>query len=248
MTGIQMLSSPQPVIIIPCPDCGQALGLRLLPDEPSAAECRHCTRPIDYAHRVRSGIPSGLIVRLMEWAKRSPKITGVRIGSGHRSDPDDDPFVHAWKSIREETRFLLAALGCQVETEAAVVAEVFDLRQPHEWTDQAIAARRRPEIRSQHLFDDGVLFGRRFVGRRDSPPPAPTSFPLRCPPGLGRVRNAVTSRRASSGVRGSAKESDSIFRGGREKSNFSKMSWGSARQKNRPAGLPRRAAGDERGP
>jgi len=156
------------MILIVCPKCGLFLAFRLEADRRTAATCRSCRKPLDPGDLIRAGLPSGLIARLMEWGKRSSEIL-TDLGAGL----DDPQFIKAWKNLRTETRTLLEAWRRFVETEADVVAEVFDRKPAEAWTDQAIAEWRRQSRRQRDLSWYEYLIGSR-TGATSGVVPYPT--------------------------------------------------------------------------
>jgi hypothetical protein len=148
------------MILILCPKCDRCLGVRLDPDDETAAWCRSCRKPLNYEYLIRNGLPSGLIARLMEWAKKSTDlITGLGAGL------DDAQFVNAWKELRDETGTLLEAWRRFVETDADVLAEVFDLKPTASWSDEAISGWRRLHRRLRDLSWYGYVIGCRWDAR-----------------------------------------------------------------------------------
>ena len=166
---------------IACPSCLKPLVLRLLPDHDSSTWCRRCRRAIDPDNLFKSGIPSELLMRLKRWEKGSPKITGIGIDSGYGEDLDDDSFVRAWRAMREETNLLLADFRKYLETDADVVAEVFDLRPRDTWTDHEILRWRHEQQRLRLSFEYGCVSGRYYRGSGGTPPGGTDRLPIPFP-------------------------------------------------------------------
>jgi hypothetical protein len=144
------------MILILCPECAFALGVRLNAHRESAASCRACRTPLDYGYLIRSGLPSGLIARLMEWGARSTDIL-----TDHGTGLDDPQFVIAWKELRDFTRSLLQAWRRFLETDADDRTDVFDRAATEGWSDDSIAEWRRQQRRLGDLSWYGFLIGSR---------------------------------------------------------------------------------------
>jgi hypothetical protein len=169
---------------IPCPECAHPLGLRLHPAEGNTVWCRSCRSSVDYGHLIRSGIPSGLIVKLMEWAEQCPRITGVGYRGDYGPGLSDEHYVHAWREVHQATATLLAAMRWYVDAEAEVETKVFDRPGNHVWTDGDIIEWRKKQIRLRRISDYGGLFGRHYRDMGKQPAPLSEEIPIPYPAAL----------------------------------------------------------------
>jgi hypothetical protein len=148
------------MIGVSCPSCKAPLALRLLPDWYSWAECASCYHPIRTEFLANAGIPQPLIQGLDDWARRSPKLTGIGIDSDFGTGLDDERYLADWKALRDETRTLVAELRTYFEAQADVLIELFEGRS---WTDDEIVRWRRQKRRLKLIEEYGGLFGSHYV-------------------------------------------------------------------------------------
>lgn len=173
-----------------CASCREPLRLALFPSEGAAAWCQSCTQPADYGDLVRSGIPSGLIVRLMEWEREFPRLTGIGVGGDYGPGLDDPSYARAWRALFTESKSLLADVGWHVPVQSRAITEVFGSGSPDDATDEAIARWRRRTRRMELVDSYGWLFGMKQRDPAGTPAEPPAGI-LRSDEEAIRFRSAV---------------------------------------------------------
>jgi hypothetical protein len=125
-----------------------------------------------------AGVPRQLIHRFDDWARRSPKLTGIGIDSDLGTGLDDDRYLAAWKALRDETKTLVAELRTYFDTQADVLIHHFENRS---WTDDEVVSWRRRMHRLRMIEEYGGMLGSHHVDVGYSPPregdPLPIPYP-----------------------------------------------------------------------